>query len=507
MTRPLREREMLRVSVDDDGDEISIEEQHEDNVADALAIGNVPPILEDAYREVGSASEFAKRKRVKFDELLDDIENNRFGAEVLRMWEDSRVWRQTLDAAVLLKLLQKRGILVRITTHKRTYDPRNWHDREFLLSSAIKSEGESHKTSMRLRRDAAKRAAMGSPNGRPSYGFRRRFDPVTGARLPRERDPVEFPILDEIFRRLERGDTETSIARDLNGRGIKTRMGARWDASKIGRLARRHAYRGVREHHPGRKGTTGMTATPKLSPGRWDAIVKEERWLRVNNMLNDPARMQGHFTAVKHVFTGCPVCDVCGHVHRVHHRKGREYWRCSGPESNCTSLPKQGLDDVLDAVVIAYLAREEIYQGLQVDQTAELEDLRRQMAEAQRQLSELRQAVGARRLDVGALIIAEPPLLAEIEGLERKAKAITTPEAIRIFTEDGEDYDPNVSREENMTRRWFAGSISARHAVAKILLTEPYIGQPRIIRAPRRGPGVPVSERLVWKRPDGIVKF
>ena len=77
-------REYLRVSMDRSGRERSNDEQHADNQREAEANGWA---LGEHYADVGSASRYATKARGNFETLVADLAADRFGAEVLILWE------------------------------------------------------------------------------------------------------------------------------------------------------------------------------------------------------------------------------------------------------------------------------------------------------------------------------------------------------------------------------------------------------------------------------------
>ena len=74
-------REYLRVSHDRSGRERSNDEQHADNVATAKVFGI--DSFGEPYRDTGSASRHARKKRDDFARLLDDLASGSFGADLL----------------------------------------------------------------------------------------------------------------------------------------------------------------------------------------------------------------------------------------------------------------------------------------------------------------------------------------------------------------------------------------------------------------------------------------
>jgi DNA invertase Pin-like site-specific DNA recombinase len=91
----------------------------------------------------------------------------------------------------LIDLCERRGVLIHVTTHHRTYDPANGRDRRSLIEDATDSEYESWKISQRARRATAANAEAGKPHGRVPFGYRRRYDEITRRFVAQEPEPAE----------------------------------------------------------------------------------------------------------------------------------------------------------------------------------------------------------------------------------------------------------------------------------------------------------------------------
>ena len=89
----------------------------------------------------------------------------------------------------------------RPTAPPRTRTPRCgsggpwWACRSWWYLGAALAVKESALTSKRIRRDVAARAAQGQPHGRIPYGYRREYDPHTGALLRQVPDPATAAIV------------------------------------------------------------------------------------------------------------------------------------------------------------------------------------------------------------------------------------------------------------------------------------------------------------------------
>ena len=79
-----RAREYLRVSLDRSGRARSLEEQHADHVRVAGERGWT--LVAESYRDESvSASRYSRKARDGFDALIEDLECDGFGAQVLLM--------------------------------------------------------------------------------------------------------------------------------------------------------------------------------------------------------------------------------------------------------------------------------------------------------------------------------------------------------------------------------------------------------------------------------------
>ncbi|MBV8994042.1 MAG: recombinase family protein [Pseudonocardiales bacterium] len=269
-------RDYLRVSLDRSGRARSLEEQHTDHQREATEHGWT---LGESYRDESvSASRYSRKTRDDFDRLIADLESDRFGAQVLMIWESSRGSRQVGEWVKLLELCERRSVSIHVVTHHRTYDPANGRDRRSLLEDAVDGEYESSKMSARLRRAVAANAVAGRPSGRIPFGYRRVFDPQTRQLIAQEPEPTEAPVVVELYRRLVAGHSLRAIARDFEARGVRTRSGLVFSAPHLRTVALCPAYTALRAHRPGSAGGQGRQPRLRLarcmrgSGPRWSVV-------------------------------------------------------------------------------------------------------------------------------------------------------------------------------------------------------------------------------------------
>jgi DNA invertase Pin-like site-specific DNA recombinase len=486
-----------RVSKDRSGRERSPEEQHDLHLATCAERGWT--LQEPTYREVGSASKFQRKARDDFDRLIGDLRDGRFTAKVLMLYANNRGSRQTEEWLELINLCDKRGVVFWVHQHGEIYDPRKPRHRKQLIDDASKAELDVAEMSQNIRRTTKASAKRGLPHGRIPFGYRRIYDPRTKALVAQEPDPVEAPIVIEMYERVLAGHSLKSIARDLNRRGLKRRDGGDWVPQNIALMLLREVYVGVRVHDPKRTSAyLPLTEDALVTDGTWEPLVTKAVWLGVKRILRDPARKTvEHPGAVVHLLSGIVACAKCGEYLRVNLKQGK-YWRYVCIKNGCVSIDKAALEEYAEDVVQAYL--ESLDETLLVDdgQDAELEAVRTELAESRADLLELEVQAKARAKKVALAVALAAELEERIEKLEARERELMTPSALAGLITPG----PTVRSE------WAGKSFDTRRALARLVLapTPPGrlgVGQLRVVPI---GPGrrnVAPLDRTQFFRPDG----
>src|SRR5829696_6936708 len=412
-------REYLRVSMDRSGRQRSIEEQHNENqqAADDRGV-----ILGEPYEDKSiSASRYSRKAREGFPRLLADLEHGRFGADELWLWESSRGSRKVGEWVTLIELCEQQRVKIHVTTHNRTYDPSNGRDRRSLLEDAVDSEYESGKISQRLRRAAAANAGAGKPHGRAPYGYRRRYDERTKKLIAQEPDPIEAPVVRELFERVKSGHSLRSIALDWEARGVRTRTDKIFTPQHLRVLATTAAYGGLRVHdtndhggsHSPQPGSPGV----QVVKGTWEPLVSEATYRAVQRILTDPKRTTTRPGRAKHLLSNIAVCDKCGTTITVSFRAHRPYYQC---RKGCIRIQQEDIEHFAEEVILHYLARPDVHQALKRAETDSdaLQAVRDELAGARARLAELADAAAAGTISIATVARAEPQILTTIGALE-----------------------------------------------------------------------------------------
>jgi site-specific DNA recombinase len=485
-------REYLRVSTDHSGRVRSHDEQHADNLRHADEYGwqfAGPP-----YKDVGSASRYARKAREGYDKLIDDLKNDRFGADVLIIWESSRGSRRVGEWAVLIDLCEDRNVKVHVTAHARTYDPSNPRDRRTLQEDAVDSEYESGKTSMRGRRAAVANAEEGKPHGRIPYGYRRIYDEHTGRFAKQVPKEGEAEVVRELFARLIKGHSLRSISVDFAQRGIRNDSGAPFAAPHLRCIAINPAYAAYRVHDPGRK-THGLSANARMLPGNWEPLVSKADFLAVKRILSAPERVTTRPGRGVHFLSMIAKCGVCGGKLAVRYSKDGAFrvpeYSCH--KKSCIRISKAALDEFAENEIFAFMERDDLHASWMAPEESanvELAHVRDELATIRAQLDDLAEQVGSGRLSAMLAAKAEPALLARLQKVEARERELSTPNVLAGFLTPG----------SGVRRSWAGAEMSTKREVARLLFSREVIGELHVQRSPVRGHRGPVVERVEWKR-------
>jgi site-specific DNA recombinase len=506
-TTGLTAREYLRVSVDRSGTERSPEEQHAEHAETAAELGIT---LGKPYKDIGSASRYAKKVRDDFQRLMDDLRADRFGADLLWLWESSRGSRKTGEWVTLLDLCEEKGVRFYVQTHERILDPRNGNDRRTLLLDAVDSEHESYKISKRVLRGVKTNlnhegGARG--HGICPFGYSRSYERVrdaSGRRVmrPTEQEPErkEAQAVIELFFRIKAGHSIASIERDFAARGIVGRRGRPMSAQTLRGMARRVAYIGKREH----KGQILDAAWPCIADfdgaeyDRKHVTVAEfvKVFHEVQVILDDPNRKTNHSGGAKHALSGAMKCDPCGEPETVTYRKAAgtpqpPAYQCHG--RGCTRINKEETDRIILAVIFAYLAQPHVYAAITPeDGGKELAEVQAELMTKRADLKETQEIEPETLAEERRLARREERLEEDVQRLERREIELTPgPSPLAALFSPGPDVE----------KRWDATPVEVQRQIAQLLLTPELLGEVRIKRVADSA-SEDAMDRIEWVRAD-----
>lgn len=333
-----RVREYLRVSLDRSGTGKSPDQQHDEIVAEAQGRGW--QVHSSPYRDDNrSASRYARRQREGFAQLISDLEDDTFDADLLAIWESSRGSRRTGEWIDLVDLCRERGVSIWVLTHNRVYDPANARDRRSLREDASDAEYESDKTSERLRRDMRAAAKRGRPHGKNVYGYQRVYSVTSNGTKVLDKiieHPDQAWVVKEAAAMVLAGRSYYDIAATFNEREIPPRRPARsehrrslgWTAPAVKQMLTMPVYMGQRVHNP----REGKTAT---YDGIWPALIDPDDWQRLQSAMTSRGFKSNNWPAT-HLLSGIALCGICG----ARMRAGKQNAGSSKVDEDGTVIPR-----------------------------------------------------------------------------------------------------------------------------------------------------------------------
>jgi hypothetical protein len=165
---------------------------------------------------------------------------------------------------------------------------------------AVIDAAEAERTSERVTRAKLQRAQLGLwHGGRTPFGYI--YSRSSDGRLALAVDPARAAMVREACRRVSRGDSLASIARDWNRRGMQTQADAPWRSQNIRNMLVKPASAGMNERN-------GV-----LYPGQWPAILSRKQWDAARALLLDPRRDTRSFRQVakRYPLGGLLFCGLC----------------------------------------------------------------------------------------------------------------------------------------------------------------------------------------------------
>lgn len=398
-------------------------------------------------RDGTSASRFATKDRSEWADTIADLDAGL--ARTLFLWECSRADRDPESWFPFLAMCRRRGVLVHVVTHERTYDVSRRRDWRALADEGVESADESEKTSERTRRGTAAAAVEGRPHGRIPYGYERRYDPVTKEFVEQRPHPEQAPVVRAIYERVVAGDPLVQITRNLNDLGVPPPTPRRpWVAQTVKAIATSHTYIGKRLHHG------------QVHDGTWPALVEEDVWWTAHAILTDEKRKRFRPGRNRYLLSQAARCGVCGEFLQGRPRSDQYETRYSCSGRGCVAVRVDWLDEYVTDLVCAWLSREDVQPLLVVEDDAEARAAKVDAARLRDRLDEHYDEAAEGRLSAAGMARIEGKLLPHIREADERAAVASTPPALRGLV--GGD----------VRGQWASLDVSARKDVVRHLMPE-----------------------------------
>jgi DNA invertase Pin-like site-specific DNA recombinase len=273
----------LRQSVDRYGDELAISRQREDCLKLCDQRGWSP------HEYVDNDTSATKGRRHAYERMLDDIRAGCIGAVVV--WDLDRLHRRPMELEHFIDLADEKHVA--LASIGGDADLSTDNGRLFARIKGAVARAEIERKSARMKRAARQRAEAGIwwRGGPRPFGYTDTGDGLV---------ETEATALREAYAAILANASLYSIAAQWNKAGIKTTRGNVWTGRSVKQTMTRPRYAGLR-----------FFGDEILGKAAWPAIVSEEMWRAVHDLLRDPSR-RIRWAGRKHLLTGIARCGKCG---------------------------------------------------------------------------------------------------------------------------------------------------------------------------------------------------
>lgn len=269
-----------------------------------------------------------KDSREAFQRLLSDCRAGKIDLVITK--SISRFARNTVTLLRTVRELKALGVDV-------WFEEQNIHtlsaDGELMLTilasyAQAESLSASENQKWRIRRGFEKGELI---NLRAMFGYRISKDGV-------ETDEETAPVVREIFSRVIAGESFSSIAADLNARGVRGALGGMLCSQSIRRICANEKYTGnamlqkrFRSNHLDKKLLVNSGELPRFyAEGTHPAIIDQTTFSAAQEvLLRMEKAAEGRSHPKTSEFTGRIICPLCGKPYRRVLSNGTPGWNCS----------------------------------------------------------------------------------------------------------------------------------------------------------------------------------
>lgn len=330
-------------------------------------------------------------KRPNFLQMIDDSKKKTF--DYVLVYQLDRFARNRYDSANYKAKLKKNSVRVLSAKENITEDASG-----ILIEGVLESMAEyySAELSQKVRRGIRESLSKGYfIGGYKLFGY----DIVDKHWTI---NPIEAPIVKDMFERYKNGEKAKSIVNRLNDMGIHNKSGAKFTVNSFAKIIRNSKYMGVVISN----GQTYNNIVP--------ALVDEQTFKACNDIMDNQRHKQ---KAVQdhspYILSGKLFCGNCGtlmtaetgtsHTGKLHH-----YYKCFGRKRNKHSCKKanyrqQDLEDLVFGTTVKYVLQPDVIQTVaeqvvskfnsEITKTATLENLENELKAKEKAINALLAAI------------------------------------------------------------------------------------------------------------------
>ncbi len=349
-------------------------------------------------------------RRPGFQKMIADSDKHQFQAVIC--WKTDRFARNRFDAAIYKNRLSKNGVRLFYAMEATLDGPEG-----IILESLMEglSEYYSANLSENVKRGNYDSAIQYKTLGRKLLGYR------TSAQGTYEIDPVEAPIVKDIFQMYDSGARMIDIIAYLNNAGFRTRFGGEYNKSSLRRILKNEKYIGIYEF--------GEVRAEDVIP----PLVSKEQFERVQIRLKSAAHAPRTREDVRFLLTSKLFCGHCGEAMTGESATGEHgqiyyYYTCRKRRTHeCKKsrvkkddieqfIIKRLFDMIFDDQFINDLADRVVQWQSEHSENDDRKVLEAQLAEVERQLRNITDAI--------ALGGMAPMLIDKMNALQAQAEQL-----------------------------------------------------------------------------------
>jgi DNA invertase Pin-like site-specific DNA recombinase len=383
------------------------------------------------------------------------------------VWKLSRFARNREDAVIYKALLRKHGVNV-ISINEQIDDTPSGK----LLEGMIEAIDEFYSANLSCDtiRGMKENAQRGFLNGSvPPFGYKRTTVQVgQNKKAKLAIDETAAPLVKRIFRMCLEGQGAKEIAKTLNGQGLRTRKGKKWQVNTICYVLRNETYTGTLIFNRVSKNSVHPIQRPASDTIRFEnahpAIISRDTFKKAQELIKQRSRQWVHPRTISSNYLlsgflycscgspmgGCPAKTSTFFYYGCRNRQRHGNDDCVFPLVNKDRLERAVIERLKSRVLtrenlmkLVLMVNEELAETS--GQTTELtREKDAQLAEAKQKLQKLYSALETGRLDLEDLAPRIKELRAQIEELERSKVAIMSERGEPIHA-DGREVEAYVS--------------------------------------------------------------
>lgn len=400
----------LRISDDREGRELGVDRQLQDAQAEVKRLGGR---VYDVYKDndIGASTRSATKVRKAYRRLLADAEAGRLNT--IMAYTSGRLTRRPREHEDQIELAERYGVRF-LYLRSPDFDLNTSAGRRIARILAANDAGEAEDISERVTRASRQRLTSGGFNGgRRPFGFQ-----ADGVTL----EPLEAEEIAEASTEILAGTSLREIVRDLTDRGVPTVTGGPWLPTTLRDILTRPRNAGILAYHGAEVSAAGGAP--------WPAIVDEETFRAVVQVLSDPSRKTSPGPAPRWLGSCIYRCPCGATMTVMRSTSATPVYRCTNQAGAGSHVARNArmLDAYVLDTLMERLARPDLVEAFQqpVTEGVDLPALRIEAADVRERLTDLAAAFADGMITRAQLVTGTGRLTDRLTEVETRLSAAVT---------------------------------------------------------------------------------